>query len=171
MKRQRRAIENEMEDAGPAKLDEAYAMAMTNRVKLPKETTKAEKTYKKHIQERLRAALESYYDVVKIAAGGTKFSFCLATGKWYLSEICEATHIVTHIVPKSLESEELSYLFGGVTDLSDPRNGTLADYFLQSNADVIFVRAYVTQEHQNGSGSRNDVHSTTSKDKQQAHQV
>lgn len=32
----------------------------------------------------------------------------------------------THIVPKSLESEELSYLFGaGEMNLSEPRNGML----------------------------------------------
>lgn len=31
-----------------------------------------------------------------------------------------------HLVPKSLQSDELSYLFGvGEIDLNDPRNGTL----------------------------------------------
>lgn len=39
-----------------------------------------------------------------------------------------------HIVPKSLQSEELSYLFGaGEVELSDPRNGapTLFDLFVE----------------------------------------
>lgn len=100
-------------------------MAMKNRVRIPRQLSRTERNYKKHVQEDVRVAVEAYYDEVKETQEVTQVKkevHCAVTKNWYDSKATKAAHLV----PKSLQSAELSHLFGvGEIELNDPRNDTL----------------------------------------------
>ena len=115
-KRQRKFIEEDMqEDEGlQDKLENAYAETMMTRVMLATVTQPKSKFDVK----QFRKDVEKYYDAVQLSEG-TKEAWCCLTG-WNMSDDTKAAYLV----PKSLQSGELSYLFGvGDALLSDPRNG------------------------------------------------
>lgn len=145
--RQKRLIKADMEETGKKKAEEAYALAMVNRVRIPRELKGPERKSKKHQQKNFRVDLEEYYDVVDDKLEKSRFlksCFCMVTGKWYESALCKAAHIV----PKILESQELNRLFGGPTDLSDPRNGALRIFFsFESNVDIIYHRPHSSRQN------------------------
>ena len=131
LKRQRKLLEEDIMEADIHKtVESAYAKAMLNRIKLPKQISAKERNCKKHIQEKFRHGLEEYYEVGR-TDGNCKSIYCVATGNWYEPEFMKAAHIV----PKSLESEELSYLFGGEVKLSDPRNGNSTSFSLSQDSE------------------------------------
>ncbi|KAI9789413.1 MAG: hypothetical protein M1816_006073 [Peltula sp. TS41687] len=120
-KRQRKFIEEDLQEEGGLQgqvenLQNAYIETMTARVK---SATAAQS--KSHFdQDRFRKDVEKHYDAVRYQ-GGQKEAWCCLTG-WTESSDTKAAHIV----PKSLQSQELSYLFGvGEAVLSDARNGLI----------------------------------------------
>lgn len=121
LKPQRHLLEEDFdEDSAEENLEYAYAKAMVNRVKMPKQLNTKEKNLKSHVQEKFRKEVVKYYGV-ESSNEGQSFLWCAVTQRDWKPKETKAAHIV----PKTLESEELAYLFGaGEMDLSDPRNGT-----------------------------------------------
>ena len=120
LKKQKRLIKDDIEEGDKSNLEKAYASAMLYRVKIPPQLCKAGQNQKKHAQEDFRNALESYYGAVRmvmVSEAEMKKIFCPVTKIWWVAKLVKAAHLV----PKSLQSIELSYLFGvGSMDLSDP---------------------------------------------------
>lgn len=123
LKRQRKLIQGDIKEGDQSNLEKAYALAMLNRVKIPPQLSQSARNPKKPTQDDFRQALESYYGAARTMIAGDsqiKQVFCAVTKRWWLSGEVKAAHMV----PKSLQSDELSYLFGaGEMDLSEPRNG------------------------------------------------
>lgn len=124
LKRQRKLIEDDVAEAqGHDSLETAYALAMLNRDRIPRPPTKAKKNCATHTQETFRKDVGNFYEVVEY--GKTKADpkilsiYCVAAHARFDSKSVKAAHIV----PKKLESAEMSMLFGGEVNLSDPRNG------------------------------------------------
>jgi hypothetical protein len=104
LKRQRKLIEDDIEETSIHKtMEHAYAKVMMNRVRIPREVHKSARN-QKYTQETFRADLMRYY-AVENKLKGKNFCYCVATERWWKSSEVKAAHIV----PKSLESEELSF--------------------------------------------------------------
>lgn len=129
LKRQKKLIEDDIiEGQGHDLLEDAYAIAMLNRDGIPRTRTlnKKERNRANHTQEAFRKDVGNFYEVIwhsKITADRKKAKileiYCVAAHAWFDSMLVKAEHLV----PKKLESPELSMLFGGDVNLSDPRNG------------------------------------------------
>ena len=119
LKRHRKHIEEDIFDDWKQNLETAYSMAMKNRGRIPRQLSRTERNYTKHVQEDIRVAVEAYYDAVKETLEVTQVKkevHCAVTKKWYDSKATKAAHLV----PKSLQPTELSYLFGvGEIELND----------------------------------------------------
>ena len=113
IKRQRKLIEDDMEEEGVHKtVEEAYAQSMMNRVLVA--AGKATKV--KFDQTGFRKSVLEYYNALDEE---TSFVHCPLTGWCHPKDVKAA-----HLVPKSFQSEEIAYLFGaGEIALTDPRNG------------------------------------------------
>lgn len=79
-----------------------------------------------HTQEAFRKDVGNFYEVIgysNITADRQKAKILLiysvAAQAWFGSMLVKAAHLV----PKNLESPELSIFFGGDVNLSNPRNG------------------------------------------------
>ena len=119
LKRQKKLIKDDLDEALPlhTKLEDAYANILMNKVMAA--TAKSKKN--KYDQSVFKKLVFAYYGAERDSLDDGKIdeSWCHLTG-WH-----PARNIKTaHIVPKSLESSELSYLFGaGEVMLSDVTNG------------------------------------------------
>lgn len=121
LKRMTKIVIGDLAEEAPHRLtfDEAYSSVITSKVMNPY----AEQ--KEHIYDRMNFEENalSYYDATKSIVdneSGTarRKSYCHLTG-WHKEKLVKAAHIV----PKSLESDEIAYLFGvHQVVLSDPRN-------------------------------------------------
>jgi hypothetical protein len=78
---------------------------------------------KRALRSKFREDLLVYNGSSKVSLLDRMMHYCHLSGKW-----CPPSRIkAVHIVPKVLESEALSYLFGvEEVNLSDPRNGMLS---------------------------------------------
>lgn len=127
IRRQRKILEDDMTELGfQETLESAYTKIMINRVKLLRRIIGNGKKLQWLVQDNFRHRMIKYYQAGKndplyaACHYRSDMAYCMATGLWFWSFHVRATHIV----PKSLESEELSYLFGaGEVGLSEPRNG------------------------------------------------
>lgn len=133
IKRQRKTIAEDMADTiSRQKVEEAYAQTLVGKVMAatgnPKKST--------FNQTKFRQDVEHYYGASRMNEYGEKQAHCALTG-WRLSNGLRAAHLV----PKSLSSEELSYLFGvGDAVLSDPRNGVVFhDHFSSIRLTVLII--------------------------------
>jgi hypothetical protein len=107
LERQRKLIKDDLEENNIHRsFEHAYARVMINRVKIPQQLSSKERNIKKHIQEDFKRDLINFFDVEETQEG-QKFLYCWITKRWWKSEEVKAAHIV----PKVLESEELSLLF------------------------------------------------------------
>ena len=118
LKRQKKVIEDDMQDELPAyrTLEDAYTASLVG--KIMGACGKVKKS--KFDQTRFRSdALERYNAKSRNEETGEELAWCHLIG-W-----CGAKRVkAAHIVPKTLESDSLAYLFGvGEAKLSDPRNG------------------------------------------------
>jgi hypothetical protein len=96
------------------RLEDAYASLMMN--KLMSASAKQKKS--NHDQAKFRKDCLEYYQALEENEAGDKIAYCHLTG-WDITDNIKAAHLV----PKSLHSEEASYLFGvGHVELSDARN-------------------------------------------------
>lgn len=118
LKRQKKIV---AEDLDESKLDhddlaDAYASLIID--KLDSSTAKPKK--KKFNQQQFRAAVGARYASSRATKIGSTELYCHVIQGWFSNKEVKAAHLV----PKSLRSEELAYLFGvGDVVLTDPRNG------------------------------------------------
>ena len=116
LKRQRKTLKDDMKESEPhEKLEELYTSLMCRVVMSA--SGKQKKTTKNEQKHFHRACL-TYYQALDEKPG---FACCHLTG-WDIKAYVKATHIV----PKSLASEELAHFFGvGHVDLMQPRNALM----------------------------------------------
>jgi hypothetical protein len=89
---------------------------------------------KKALSKKFRDDLLVYYSASKVSLLNRTVHHCHLSGKWCPPSVVKAVYIV----PKLLESEALSYLFGvEEANLSDPRNGRLLYSILASPPSLI----------------------------------
>jgi uncharacterized protein YicC (UPF0701 family) len=62
-------------------IERAYAKAMFNRVKIPRQLSSKERNWKKHIQDDFRRGLIDYYKAEETKEG-QKFCYCVVTERW-----------------------------------------------------------------------------------------
>ena len=121
LKRMTKIVIGDLAEEAPHRLtfEEAYSSVITSKV------MNAYAEQKENISDRMNFEENalSYYDATKSIVDketGTarRKSYCHLTG-WHKEKLVKAAHIV----PKSLESDEIAYLFGvHQVVLSDPRN-------------------------------------------------
>ena len=122
LKRQKKLIKDDLEENVPlhARLEDAYADIIMNKIT----TATAKQKKKKHNQNAFKRAVIAFYGAERDSEndGDIDSLWCHLTGWQALADVKAA-----HIVPKSLESTELSYLLGaGEVMLSDANNGIIA---------------------------------------------
>lgn len=124
LKRQRKIIEEDIEERlSIENIEKAYIITISSQVRLRQEQNQTNRFQTKTTQRFFQSVVETRYDVVKYDRYFTpplKMLYCMVTKRWWPFSEVKAVNIV----PKLLQSEELSYLFGaGDVPLSDPRNG------------------------------------------------
>ncbi|MCJ1405117.1 hypothetical protein MMC11_008343 [Xylographa trunciseda] len=116
--RQKKLIKDDLEEYAPfyGRLEDAYVNLIKNKV-MGATAKRKQETYD---QSRFKKAVVEFYGAARASRNnGIDQYWCHVTG-WHLLDLVKAAHIV----PKSLESDELSYLFGaGAVMLSDANNG------------------------------------------------
>ncbi len=133
LKRQRKFIEEDLADAAKrySRLDVAYDFLVN--AKLMATFPEPGKSSSVR-QAAFRRSVVGFYNASKLYAGTTqRLTYCHLTG-WHPEQDAEAAHIV----PESLQSEELSYLFG-VSEalLSDPRNGKYSSQAFVAESRIV----------------------------------
>ncbi len=116
IKRQRKLLEEDMAQPGLFELLElAYAHTIKNRVI----SATGKMSHRRFKQSSFRKSLEEFYDASHVTDTGERQTWCMLTG-WHPPKDVKAAHIV----PQSLSSEELAYLYGAGGDIPhDDRNG------------------------------------------------
>ncbi|CAG8939214.1 unnamed protein product [Penicillium salamii] len=135
---QRKAIQDDIEDLPPVKrqrqgeldvefLERAYTeiiypKVMSASAKLPKQMHEHGRTFN---ASNFKRDVAQYYDIPK------DMGYCHLTGFWDATEVKAA-----HLVPKSLHSDEIAYLFGVRAMVSsDPRNALSLHRTLEAALD------------------------------------
>ncbi|KAL9106771.1 MAG: hypothetical protein Q9187_008520 [Circinaria calcarea] len=119
LKRQKKIVKEDLEDEKPShsKPEDAYACVIASKGMAP---FGKQKKYKSN-QSWFKSNAVQYYNASKVVDADEDpqtLLYCHLSG-WHPEKYVTAAHIV----PKSLQSEESSYLFGvGEAVLSDPRN-------------------------------------------------
>ncbi|RFU27637.1 hypothetical protein B7463_g8718, partial [Scytalidium lignicola] len=130
LKRQEKAIADDMNDALShySTLEGAYSSVLMT--KIISASGQQRKGGKFNQSEYAKAVL-SYYNVERRLGPGYIRRYCHVTG-WYLDKEVKCAHLV----PKSLESDELAYLFGvREVVLSEPRNGITLHSVIEGGLD------------------------------------
>jgi hypothetical protein len=123
LKRQKKSLAEDLaEDMNKYEtVDEAYVTSII--VKTMSAGTQQRRNFN---QTNFRKAVLEYYGAIKIDAAKQEERYCHLTG-WHNKTDIKAAHVV----PKALESEELSHLFGvGEALLMDPKNGPSLNIYL-----------------------------------------
>ncbi|KFY68859.1 hypothetical protein V496_00742 [Pseudogymnoascus sp. VKM F-4515 (FW-2607)] len=137
VKRQKKLITDDIEEILPRyeTVGDAYAEVMITRIMAATGNKKKDKPFD---QKAFARAVLAYYGAKREDVPGTIEKYCHLTG-WSGEKLVKCAHIV----PKSLESDELSYLFGArEAVLSDPRNGLTLNRVIEGgldNGDIVFV--------------------------------
>jgi hypothetical protein len=128
--RQKKILTEDLKEVHPSytEFDDAYASLIMEKV----EAARANTTHKQNSfnQSAFRDRVLQYYFAEK-GEGDNRQDYCVVTG-WHVRTYSpKLKKLVTqtkaaHIVPKSLQGQDLNYLFGvGETLLSEARNGML----------------------------------------------
>ena len=125
LKMQKKLIRNDLQETVPlyVKLEDAYTSIMAGKVMV----VTAKQRKKELNMNAFKRRVVAFYgaDTVPESDVGSGALWCHLTG-WQAARHVKAAHIV----PKSLESSELSYLFGaGEVMLSDANNGIVLKCF------------------------------------------
>lgn len=135
LKKQRKILEEDIASELPlySDIDKAYKNILLSKVMAA--TSKQSKQQHKFDKSTFRRKVKRFYGSSRQIPSGNGIavqSFCVLSG--WVSESTSAAHLV----PKSLNSGELEYLFGidDNTMLSDPRVGTLSNAFLPIKANL-----------------------------------
>ena len=121
LRRQKKIISDDIDDVLPqySTIEGAYSSVLM--AKIMSASSKQRKG-KKFDQSAYSKAVLSFYSAVRHTGSGLVEKYCHLTG-WQSEKLVKCAHLV----PKSLESDELAYLFGvRETILSEPRNGMFA---------------------------------------------
>lgn len=127
IRRQKKIILEDMDEAMPKHetIGEAYADTITSRIMAAtghQKRSSQQKNGRSSDQKAFRQDVFKYYGAKRETDDGSIKKFCHLTG-WTGGELVKCAHIV----PKSLDSDELAYLFGvRETMLSEPRNGKIS---------------------------------------------
>lgn len=119
VKRQKRLILEDLKDTAPSRetMGKAYASVIMNKV-MAASKTKFDKP--RYLQTEFKKMICDYLHASKMDQG-EEYVWCHVTAQWYLASETKTAHIV----PKSLDGDEVAYLFGvGAISMSDERNGT-----------------------------------------------
>jgi hypothetical protein len=125
LKRQKKVISDDIDEVLPqySTIEGAYSSVL--RAKIMSATGKQKKG-KSFDQSAFSKAVLSYYGAVRRLDAESTEKYCHLLG-WLPEDDVKCAHLV----PKSLESEELAYLFGvREAVLSEPRNGMFASSWL-----------------------------------------
>jgi hypothetical protein len=136
LKRQRKLLEEDIADEMPlySDVEEAYRNILVSKVAAA--SSNQSRRGHKFDKSRFRRQVKQFYgSSQEIRSGKTSEnqSFCVIFG-W----LPQGSTSAAHLVPKSLNSGELEYLFGVQDDrmLSDPRVGMLSKAFLFTKANL-----------------------------------
>jgi hypothetical protein len=136
LKKQRKLLEEDVTDEMPlySDVDEAYRNILLSKV--AGASGKQSRQQHKFDKSTFRRKVKDFYGSSREISVGTTTeyeSFCVLFG-W----LPQGSTAAAHLVPKSLNSRELQYLFGVDDDsmLSDPRVGTLSKAFLIAKANL-----------------------------------
>jgi chromosome segregation ATPase len=132
LKRQKKIIQEDIDDILPQHdtIKEAYSSLIVNKV-----MSASRHSERNFDQKAFRNKVCEYYKAIQTIDGPKTRTrkWCHVLGRWLEGSTVKAAHLV----PKSLMSEELSYLFGvGEALLSDPRNGKLNMNTLKYTANI-----------------------------------
>ncbi|EEQ27458.1 hypothetical protein McanMca71_006359 [Microsporum canis] len=131
IKRQRRLIQEDMEEAMPRykDLESAYIDAMVSKVA----TASGNQSKYKFKANKFRVAVEEFYEASKMEGADEfkKLAHCHVLG-WFLSKDVRAAHLV----PKSLDECSVAHLFGaGTITIDDPRNSLMLHQHIEMAMD------------------------------------
>lgn len=139
LKRQKKIILEDLAEEAPqyTKMEDAYASIITNKVMGASGRLQRKKRFN---QGKFRTNVMEYYGASKRNEEGDKQEYCHLTG-WILEGHVKAAHIV----PISLYSDEVSYLFGvGDAVLSDPSNGKFSSRMWTKMLQSLIVHIITT---------------------------
>jgi hypothetical protein len=117
LKRQKKFIDDDLNESLPrhATVEDAYAALIVNKV-----MSAGIQNSRNFKQTRFADGVCEYYNAVQRSKDGRTMKWCHILADWLPADCIK----VAHLVPKLLESEELSYFFGvGEVVLSAPNNG------------------------------------------------
>ena len=118
LKRQKKAISDDIDEVMPqySTIESAYCSILTTKIM---SASGKQRKGRRFNQSEYSKAVLSFYGAERRRSSGTIEKYCHLTG-WQNAALVKCAHLV----PKSLESDELAYLFGvRETVLSEPRNG------------------------------------------------
>jgi len=121
LRRQKKIISDDIDEALPqySTIEDAYSSVLMAKIM---SASGKQRKGKKFDQSAYSKAVLSFYGAVRHKDSGLVDKYCHLTG-WQSGKQVKCAHLV----PKSLESDELAYLFGvRETVLSEPRNGMFA---------------------------------------------
>ncbi|ELR02835.1 hypothetical protein VC83_08296 [Pseudogymnoascus destructans] len=137
VKRQKKMIVDDLDEMLPNfdSLGSAYAVTITSRIMA---ATCRQRKGRPFNQKAFAQGVLDYYGAKRKTDSGGSEKYCHLTG-WHDAEFVKCAHIV----PKSLESDELAYLFGvRETVLSESRNGLTLLRSIETaldNGGIVFV--------------------------------
>jgi hypothetical protein len=118
LKRQKKAISDDIDEVLPQyfTIEGAYSSVLTTKIMFTSSKQRKGKSFDQSVYSK---AVLSFYGAVRYTDSGQVEKYCHLTG-W----LPEKQVKCVYLVPKSLESDELAYLFGvREAVLSEPRNG------------------------------------------------
>ena len=121
LKRQKKSISDDMDEILPqySAIGDAYSSLLMTKIMSASGKQRRGRSFN---QSAYSKAVLSFYGAERCTSSGDRENYCHLTG-WQSAKLVKCAHIV----PKSLESDELAYLFGvREAVLSEPRNGTFA---------------------------------------------
>lgn len=121
LRRQKKIISDDLDEVLPqySTIEGAYSSVLMAKIM---SASGKQRKGKKFDQSAYSKAVLAFYSAVRHTNSGLVEKYCHVTG-WQAEKQVKCAHLV----PKSLESDELAYLFGvRETILSEPRNGMFA---------------------------------------------
>lgn len=144
LKRQRKFIEDDLAEVPPPQnphLDDAYISLMIARIESA--CSKAPKSGTIINSQKLKANVLEYYAGSRTTEDSQIEEYCMLTG-WY-APLPKTPVKAAHLVPRSLEGEDLNYLFGitgGEQVLSSPENSLLLHKNIEEaldSSEIVFL--------------------------------
>ncbi|KIN00030.1 hypothetical protein OIDMADRAFT_55918 [Oidiodendron maius Zn] len=130
LKRQKKSISDDMDEVLPqySAIEDAYSSVLMTKIM---SASRKQRRGRSFDQSAYSKAVLSFYGAERCTSSGYREKYCHLTG-WHAAQLVKCAHIV----PKSLESDELAYLFGvREAVLSEPRNGITLTRVIEGGLD------------------------------------